>query len=158
MINVSESVATIINFVIFLGILTYFLFKPIQNILNTRENDIKSRIKTTKENEKKAENLLVENSKIINESKEKGKALVEQYKIKAERISEEIIRDAKKEAALAEERSRNEINLEKEKARDELKKQIIDLSVLMCSKALEETIDKEKHKQLIKDFISKVGI
>ncbi len=39
-----------------------------------------------------------------------------------------------------------------------MKRQIIDLSLLMSSKALGENIDEEKHKQLIKEFITKVGI
>lgn len=158
MIDMSQSIATIINFILLLVVVTYFLFKPVQRILSTREQDINNRIKKTKDDEEKAEALKAENVQLLSESKEKGRALIEEYKAKAEKVSDEIINDAKKEASLIEERSRNEIRLEREKASDEMKRQIVDLSLLMSSKALEEVIDEEKHKQLIKEFITKVGI
>lgn len=158
MIDMSKSIATIINFILLLAVVTYFLFKPVQKILNSREQDISNRIKKTKHDEETVEALKTENAQLLRESKEKGRAIVEEYKIKAEKVSDEIINDAKKEASQIEERSKNEIRLEREKASDEMKRQIIDLSLLMSSKALGENIDEEKHKQLIKEFITKVGI
>jgi len=157
MIDMSQSIATIINFILLLAVVTYFLFKPVQKILNSREQDISNRIEKTKHDEKRVEALKTENDQLLKESKEKGRA-IEGYKIKAEKVSDEIINDAKKEASQIEERSKNEIRLEREKASDEMKRQIIDLSLLMSSKALGENIDEEKHKQLIKEFITKVGI
>lgn len=158
MIDISQSIATIINFILFLAVVTYFLIKPVQRILSTRQQNINDRIKKAKDDEEKAEALKNENAKLLRESKEKGRTLIEEYKVKAEKVSNEIIRDAKKEASLIEERSRNEIRLEREKATEEMKKQIIDLSLLMSAKALEKTIDEEKHRELIKEFITKVGI
>lgn len=158
MIDISQSIATIINFIIFLAGMKIFLFKPVQKILTQRENHIKEKIENAKTREEKAESLSIEKDKELQESKRQGKALVEEYKFKAEKASEEIIKKAHDEADLIIQRARAEIKLEKEKARDELKNKIIDVSVLMSSKALEETIDEEKQRELIKDFISKVGI
>ncbi|MBU5486120.1 F0F1 ATP synthase subunit B [Clostridium sp. MSJ-11] len=158
MIDISQSIATVINFIIFLFAMKFFLFKPIQSKLIQRENYIKEKIENAKTREEKAESLSIEKDKELQESKQQGKTLVEEYKYKAEKISEEIIKEAHDEANLIIQRARAEIELEKEKARDEVKNKIIDVSILMSSKALEETIDEKKQRELIKDFISKVGI
>ena len=95
---------------------------------------------------------------MIGKSKENGKAIIEDYKVKAENISSNIVSEAHSEANLIMERAKKEAEREKNKAKDEIKTQIVDLAVLMSSKALEESIDEEKQRKLIDDFISKVGI
>ena len=47
---------------------------------------------------------------------------------------------------------------ERDKAEQELKQQTVQLALMMSSKILNEVIDEEKHRQLIDEFISKVGI
>ncbi|WP_125153352.1 F0F1 ATP synthase subunit B [Clostridium rectalis] len=158
MIDISESIATIINFIIMLVVATYFLFKPVQKILNTRENGIKDRLNNAKENEEKANIFKMENEKLLKNSKKQGKSIVEDYKVKAEELYDEIVKGAHEEASVIIDRAKTEANREREKAQDEMTKDVVDLSVLMCSKALEESIDEEKHRRLIKDFITKVGI
>ena len=55
------------------------------------------------------------------------------------------------------ERTRKEMVREKEKAESEIKKQVIDLSLILSEKALEQLIDEKQHRRLIEDFIFKVG-
>ena len=51
-----------------------------------------------------------------------------------------------------------EIQREEEKVKYELKQQVVDISVMLSEKALGESIDESKHRELINDFIEKVGI
>ncbi|MDF2883640.1 MAG: synthase subunit [Clostridiaceae bacterium] len=149
---------TIINLLILYFILKKFLFKPVNKILTDREKEVSDTITRTKENEEKSKSFLLENEEMISKSKENGKAIIEDYKIKAENISSDIVSGAHNEANLIIERAKKEAEREKNKAKDEIKTQIVDLAVLMSSKALEETINEEQQKKLINDFISKVGI
>ncbi len=55
-------------------------------------------------------------------------------------------------------RAKTEAEREKQKAEDDIKNQVVDLAVLVSSKALESSIDEAQHRKLIKDFIAKVGI
>lgn len=149
---------TIINLFILYFILKKFLFKPVNKVLTDREKEVSNTIARTKENEEKSKSLLLENEEMISKSKENGKAIIEDYKVKAENISSDIVSEAHNEANLIIERAKKEAEREKNKAKDEIKTQIVDLAVLMSSKALEESIDEEKQRKLIDDFISKVGI
>lgn len=151
-------IETIINLFILYFILKKFLFKPVNKVLTDRENEVSDTIIRTKENEEKSKSLLFENEEIVRKSKENGKAIIEDYKIKAENISSGIVSEAHNEANIIIERAKKEAEREKNKAKDEIKTQIVDLAVLMSSRALEESINEEQQKKLINEFISKVGI
>lgn len=157
-INVPQIIATIINFIILFFILRHFLFNPVNNAISSRENEIADRINKSEEDMKKAEALRIENEHQLKAAKDEGKKIVENFKVKAENVSNDIIKDAKSEAQILMERARTEAEREKEKASDEIKTQVVDLAVVLSSKALEASIDEEQHRRLIKDFIAKVGI
>ncbi|KYH29381.1 ATP synthase subunit b, sodium ion specific [Clostridium colicanis DSM 13634] len=148
---------TIINFLLLLGILSFFLFKPVNEIINKRNESITNNIKKAEEDRQVAEKLKIENEKEYKLAKQQGKNIVKEYKQKAEKVSQEIISDAHKEAELILERAKKEIEREREKAEYEMKMKTVDLAIELSKKALEESIDEAKHRELIRDFIAKVG-
>ena len=156
-IQLSTIIFTIINFIILLFILKHYFSKPVNKIMDDRINGINTSIKNAKDNEEKAEISRKEKERLLHESKTKGREIVEEYKANAENISQQIINEAKKESIILMERSRVEIEREKEKAESEVKKQVIDLSLILSEKALEQHIDEKEHRRLIEDFIFKVG-
>ncbi|MCT8975807.1 F0F1 ATP synthase subunit B [Clostridium sp. CX1] len=157
-INVPQLIATIINFAILYFILRHFLFKPVNQTISNRQNEIINNINKAEDDRKKAEELRIENQNILSGAKGQGKSIVEEYKVKAEKVSTDIITEARTEAETILNRAKVEAEREKEKAADEIKNQVVDLAVLLSSKALEESVSEEQHRRLIKDFIAKVGI
>jgi F-type H+-transporting ATPase subunit b len=157
-IDVSKLIATLINFLILFLILKHYLFKPVNNMIDKRQNEIVDKINKTDEDMKKAEALKNENDKILSGAKNDGINIVEGYKVKAEQLSSDIVKGARDEADTIIKRAKTEAERQTEKAADEMKNQIVDLAVLMSSKALGETINEDQHRRLIKDFIVKVGI
>jgi F-type H+-transporting ATPase subunit b len=156
-VHLSTIIFTIINFILLLLILKHFLMKPVNKIMDDRQNGINMSIKKAKDDEEKGEISRKEKDRLLNESKVKGREIVEEYKINAQNVSQEIIDEAKKESTVIMERTRKEIEREKQKAESEIKKQVIDLSLILSEKALERIINEEEHTRLIEDFIFKVG-
>ncbi|HEY5561819.1 MAG TPA: F0F1 ATP synthase subunit B [Clostridiaceae bacterium] len=157
-IELSVVIASMINFGIFFLIFRFRFYKPINNVISKRQSEIIDRLKDTEENQKKAEVLRLENEAHVKNAKENGKLILEEYKHNAEKMSADIISQTKNEAQLLLERAKMDINREKEKAKDELRKEAVDLAVMLSIKALEGTIDEENHRKLIKDFLVKVGV
>ncbi|CAB1253983.1 F0F1 ATP synthase subunit B [Clostridium sp. MT-14] len=157
-IDLTRVVITIINFIILYFILKHFFFKPVDTTLTNRQNEIDSRIKNAVENEKKSKQLVAQHDELLKNSKIEGRTIVEDYKNKAERVSEDILGDAHKEAQLILNRAKIEADRQREKAQDEIKNQVVDLALLVSEKALEGSIDEKQHRKLIEDFIAKVGI
>ncbi|MGH4126159.1 MAG: F0F1 ATP synthase subunit B [Clostridium sp.] len=155
--NLGNIIAAMINFLILLFIAKRYLFIPVNKILDTRKEELYSSFEQARIDKEEAKRLKIENVEKLKLAKKEGKEIVEIYKQKAEKISGELIEDAKQEATLIIERSRLEIEREKEKAQSEIKKQVIDLSLILSEKALEQHIDEKEHRRLIEDFIFKVG-
>ena len=156
-INWSEVIATIINFIILLAILKYFFFEKVAAIISERENAISDKLDETEEELEKARMLAIENERIIKNARKEGKLITEEYKQKAEKVYDEIVEEANKEAKVMIERAKVEINREKEKVEYQLKKEAIDLALELSKKVIEKNIDENKNRDLINDFLTKVG-
>jgi ATP synthase, F0 subunit b len=157
-IHWSQIIATIINFAILYFILRHFLFKPVNDTISNRQNEIIDKISKTEKDRIKAEELRKENEDKLKQARQEGKTIVEDYKVKADKVSSDILQEARQEAEAIVDRAKVEAEREKEKAADGIKTQVVDLAVLLSSKALEESVNEDQHRRLIKDFIAKVGI
>lgn len=157
-INPLTALATIINFIILILVLRHFFFKKVSDLISSRENEINTRITNAEKDEEKARLLRIENEEKLKGAVDEGKAIVEDFKARAGKLSEEIVAKAKEEAEFLLEKAKNDAEREREKAEDEIKLQAINLAILLSSKALEASIDEKEHRRLIKDFITKVGI
>lgn len=157
-INFGKFLMTIINFIILVLILKYFFWNKIKQVIDERENLIEDKMLEAEENAGRARKLRVDNERLLKSVKEEGKKLREEEKKKAEKIYEDILSEAHKESDIIKERTKIEIQRETQKAEYELKQQVVDLALMLSSKALEEDIDEDKHRQLIDKFIDKVGI
>lgn len=156
-INLGTIIAAMLNFLILLFVAKRFLFIPVNKILDERKQNLDSSFERARKEKEEADRLKIENGEKLKLAKKEGKEIVETYKKNAEKISWELIEEAKHEVALIMERAKIEIEREKQKAESEVKKQVIDLSLILSEKVLEEHIDEKGHRQLIEDFISKVG-
>lgn len=148
---------TIVNFCVLFAVLSKFLFKRVNKIIDERNSEIKINIDKAQEDKKRSEELKIENENEYKLARKKGKDIVASYKTKAENVSEEIISDAHKEARRIIERARKEIEREQQRAEEDIKIKVVDLSLELSKKALNQSIDEEMHRKLIQDFISKVG-
>jgi F-type H+-transporting ATPase subunit b len=148
---------TIANFIILMAILRYFFFDKVNKVIDDRNEEVVSTIKNADTQKEQAKLLKIESEKNLEDSKIQGKNIVEDYKQKAEKVSEQIKSEASSEAELIIVRAKSDIEREKEKAEEELKNKVVDLAVILSSKALEKAIDEAEHRRLIEEFIAKVG-
>ena len=113
----------ICNLLILTAGVKHFLFKPVQQILAKRKEEIEASYTEAEKAEGDAQ------------------AMKEEYETR--------LASAKEEAA--------EIESERRKAAGELKNDISELALDIAGRVVEKEIDPETHKELIDDFISRVG-
>lgn len=156
-INPSTLILTLINFIILFAILKHFFFAKVEAIIDERENLINDKLDYAEEEAEKARMIAIENERMLKNAREQGKLITERHKQKAEKVYDEIIDEANKEAKIIIERAKVEINREKEKVEYQLKREAVDLAIELSKKVIEKNIDEEKNRKLIGDFITKVG-
>lgn len=152
-----ELAIQIVNTVVLFWILRKILFKPVLNIIDVRENAIKSDIATGEQAKNEGLALKAEYEQKLAVAKNEGQEIIKQATFRAEQKSDEIISTAKEEATSLKERANKDIVQEKEKVMNELKNDISNIAILAASKVIEKDIDQAKHEEMINKFIEEVG-
>ncbi|MBE9522705.1 MAG: F0F1 ATP synthase subunit B [Proteobacteria bacterium] len=142
-------IGQLINFLILLGLLTFFGYKPIRRMLDERSNRIKQSMEQAEATKKEYENARIEVEKQISKGRDEGQSIVGQAAQAGERIKEEARQEARKEAQAIVDRTREELERDRDKIVDELRKEFVDTAILAAEKVISETLDKEKHRSLI---------
>lgn len=152
-----ELAIQIVNTIILFWALKLILFKPVLNIIDARENAIKTDIATGEQAKNEGLALKAEYEQKLSVAKNEGQEIIKQATLRAEQKSEEIISTAKEEAIRLKDKANRDIAQEKEKVMNELKNDISNIAILAASKVIEKDIDQAKHEEMINKFIEEVG-
>ena len=139
----------LINFLILLGLLTFFGYKPIRNMLDERSNRIKLSMEQAEATKSEYERAQVEAEKQISKARDEAQSILAQAAQAGNVLKEEAKQEARKEAQAIVERARTELERERDKIVDDLRKDFVDTAILAAERVLSETLDKAKHRQLI---------
>ena len=90
-------------------------------------------------------------------AKEEAAALVRTATQTAQSRSEQIILEAKQEAAAIRAKASNDIAQERKNAVNAIKNDISGIAVSIASKVVEKEISEKDHEKLIQDFIDQMG-
>ena len=156
-VNLWQCLISLCNLVILYLIIKRFLYKPVINMLEKRNNEISEKYS---EAESAKENAL-DYEKSWNEkmsgAKEDADAILRKASEDAEGRKEKIIAEARDKAESILRSAKSGAELEYKKSRAELKKEIADISTEIAGKVLGREISEEDHKELIDSFIKEIG-
>jgi F-type H+-transporting ATPase subunit b len=139
----------LINFLILLGLLTFFGYKPIRKMLDERSNRIRLSMEQAEATKSEYERAQVEVEKQISKARGEAQSIIAQAAQAGNLLKEEAKQEARKEAQAIVERARAELERERDKIVDELRKDFVDTAILAAERVLSETLDRRKHRQLI---------
>lgn len=153
----ADSCLTIIAvFVLFLA-LSYFLFNPARKLLNNRKEKIQGELETAKKDMEEAQGLKAEYESKLQEINKEAESILSDARKRALNNENQIIAQAKEEAAAILERARTEAELEKQKMSDDIKKEMISIASLMAGKVVSASIDTTVQNQLIDETLKEMG-
>lgn len=154
---IADSCLTIIAiFVLFLAF-SYFLFNPARKMLNSRTEKIRGELDDAKENMEQAQALKADYEEKLQNVEKEAEAILSEARRKALANENQIIAQAKEEAARILERARVEAELEKQKMADDVKKEMISIASMMAGKVVSASIDTTVQNQLIDETLKEMG-
>ncbi|PKK40426.1 hypothetical protein ABB02_00285 [Clostridiaceae bacterium JG1575] len=156
-IEVSEILASVLNFMIFYFIVRFFFFKKIKAAMEERNNIVRDNIDKAIADREEAERLLAQAEETNHTAKERGIALINDYKHKAEDLYEDIVGDAREEARLIVRRGNTDAEREREQARKEMRRNVVELATALSQKAIGSDASEATHDRLVDDVIKKLG-
>jgi F-type H+-transporting ATPase subunit b len=156
LLSASELVAQIVTFLLLLGILRVFFWRRILKILDDRKTRIASEFKNIEEAKKEIAGLKSDYEAKLSSIEEIARAKIQE----AEGLSLEAASQIKKEANLTAQKiidsAKADIKYEVAKAKDELKNQIVELTINAAEGLIGEKLDRESDKKLVEEFIKEV--
>lgn len=153
----TSTVYALIAFLILLFLLKKYAFGPLFGIMEKRREHVMKEIETAEANRKQAEQLLQEQKQALEKARQEAFDIIEQARQTSSRQAEEILAQAKQEANRIKEDALKEIENEKRKAVAALRSQVSAMSVMIASKIIEKQIDEKSHKELVEQYLQKVG-
>jgi F-type H+-transporting ATPase subunit b len=148
-INLPTLVAQIINFAILFGLLYLVAFKPIMRLLDERSRKIRESMEQADYIKEQAARAEEEVRKQLEAAAKEGQERIAEAVRIGEAIKQEAREEARKEAEALLARARIEIQRERDEAIEELRKEVVDLTILAAEKVIDRSLDKKAHRQLI---------
>jgi F-type H+-transporting ATPase subunit b len=150
---------TSVVFLLLVGILGKFAWKPILNAIKTREKNISDALASAESALNDMRELKANNEKILAQAREERDALMKE----AREAKEAILSEAKTKATKESERilasAREQINNEKNAAITDLKNQVATLSIDIAEKILKSDLSSdEKQKTLVNNLMKDVNL
>ena len=152
-ISLKEFIFYLINFLILMGVLTRFLYKPFLNMLATRKQSIKDALDNAELINRRADEKMEQYSKRISKVEEESREIIRTAKIQADAQARDIIEDARKEAGDIIAKAEKTIEKEKEKAMEEMKQEIAVLAVMDAEKIVEREIQRAGQEAIVEEVI-----
>ena len=147
---------TWIAFILVLIVLGKSTWKIIIKGLNARAEKIKDDLKEAEKIRETAKKSLAAYREQIDNAKSEANSIIENARVEAGRVRETIIREAREEAEANKNKTMLEIDREKEEVTNDMRKQAVDIAVVMAEKILKRNITKEDNQALIDEFINNV--
>ncbi|MBE6537145.1 MAG: F0F1 ATP synthase subunit B [Ruminococcaceae bacterium] len=146
-----------INLVILYVFLKKLLFKPVKNMIDSRQKEIDDMYSDAENAKQSANEMKAEYEEKISSADAESEEILRRAVRRAELREEEILKEADKKAARIMERAEEQIELEKKRAVNDVKDEVSSIALGIAEAVIERDIDKNDHNSLIEEFIDKLG-
>lgn len=137
--------------------MSYLLFNPARELMKKRQDRIREDMDTASKEKADAIEMKKEYTAKLSQADKDVDEILNAGRKKALARENEIVTEAKAEAARVMERAEKEIELEKSKVRDEVKQEMVDVAQAMAGKIIAASIDEETQARLIDEALNEMG-
>jgi F-type H+-transporting ATPase subunit b len=147
---------TIVTFLVLLTLLAKFAWNPLLAALETRQNAIRKSLDDAQQAKVELERLNIESGHIIQRARVEAEAVISQSRADGDRLREEMRAKARTEADHIVKNAERQIQLETSRALEQIRREAVDLSVMIASKIIQRNISKEDNERLIDEALRQV--
>lgn len=155
--SLTEFIFYLVNFLILVGVLGKFLYKPFLNLMETRKQSIVDALDNAEAVNRRADEKMANYDKKIAKLEAEGRDIIKDARIKAEEQANEIIEKANQRASQIMSQAEKQIEREREKAVLEMREQIAVLSLMAAERIMERDVEVNGQDQIIEQVLEEAG-
>ena len=156
-VNFWTCLFTLVNLFILYKFMKKLLFKPVQNMIDSRQKEIDDLYADAGRSKAEAEALKSQYEGQLSEANAERERILKAAHQRALQQQETMLREAQYQAARTLKRADEQIELEKKQARNELKNEVSDMAVQIAGAVLARDVKPAEHEALIDSFIDGLG-
>ncbi len=143
----------LVNFLVVLGLLLLFAYRPILRLMDQRAERIRESLEAAERARAEAASSqeVVENQ--LAEARRESQRLMDQAREAAERFRGEEMDRARQEAENFVERARADIQRERDNAVEEVRASFGDLAITAAERVVRRSLDRQAHEELINQVL-----
>ena len=155
MIEINATIlAQIINFLLLVILLRAVAYKPVARLLQQRSDKIKGDLDKAEADRKAAEQTLEQYKAQLSDAHKKAQAIVDKANLTARQEHDAAVEETRREIERMKIAAQAEIENERNRAFDQMKSQIVSLSLAAAGKVVSKNIDTKENDKLVNEFIS----
>ncbi len=139
----------LVNFLLVLGLLFLFAYKPILRLMDQRADRIRESLAASERAREEAASSQEAIESQLVEARREAQRIVEQAREAAERYRAEEMERARNEAESFVERARSEIQRERDVVVEEVRASFGDLAITAAERVVRRSLDRQAHEDLI---------
>ena len=147
---------TIVTFLVLVALLAKFAWTPLLQALEGRQESIRKSLDDARQAKQELERLQQESAEIIRQGRIEAEAIITRSRGDAERLREEMKQKARAEAEGIVKNAERQIQLETTRAVQQIRREAVDLSVMIASKLIQRNLTKEDNEKLIEEALRQV--
>ena len=145
------------NLLILYLVLKKLFFKPLKNMIDSRQKEIDDMYSDAESSVESANALKAEYEEKLASANNESEEILKAAQRRALLKEEEILREADEKAARTLARAEEQIELEKARAINEVKDEVSEMAIGIASAVIERDVSAEEHSELINEFINNIG-
>lgn len=156
-LNFGLIVAYLINFVILIVALRAFAYKPVLAMLERRKQEIAEGLNAANKVREEAEQERARFESELQKARQASQEEASQIAKATAEMRENILAEAREEAEAIKVRARAEIEAEREAMYVEIRRQMADLTVSLTRRVIGQSLDEQKQRDLVGQFLTELG-
>jgi F-type H+-transporting ATPase subunit b len=147
---------TVVCFLISLYVLKRYAFGPIQNVIDERRARIRQSLEEADRAREEARKLLEEHRRLIGQAQTQAEEILSDVRRVADanerRMRDELEADRQRRL----EETRRQIEAETRRALEQIRLEVVDLSLLAAQKVTRKSLDDADHRRLIEEAVGEL--
>ncbi len=157
MVNINATlIAQILNFLVLVFVLAKFAYKPLLGMMEERKNKIASDLEAAEKAKVDAETVKSEYAAKLADARQEAQGIIDNARKTAQAAHDKIMADTKAEQEQLIAAAKEAIALEKQKSLDDIRAQVISLSMIAAGKIVEQKLGSEEDKKLAGEIVDSI--
>jgi len=147
-------IAQVLNFLILVAILRALAYEPVAKMLKQRSDKIQNSLDQAAADRKAAEQTLAQYKSQLADANKRAQEIVDRAELSARQEREALVAETKREIERMKQTAQAEIQNERNRAFEEMKAEIVTLSLQAAEKIVAKNLSSKENDKLVNDFIA----